>query len=130
MPQPLKQIRVGTQGLSAAWAGSTQLYSLKDVLILESIIGCVHWEKFSEHPIQPPWVAAEEAEAQQGKGVWVEVSVSPSLPGLESGTLVPVLSWVPASLPSLPALQDSLKGKTKSEQPRRAMTCLDHPNHL
>lgn len=48
-------------------------------------------------------------------------------PGLESGTLVPVPSWVPANPLSLPAFQERLKGKNR-EWPQRAVTHLDHPN--
>lgn len=65
VPQPLKQICGGIKGLSAAWAATALLEGCIDVRKNHRM--CVSGE-FSEHPIQPPWVAAKEAEAQQGKG--------------------------------------------------------------
>lgn len=87
------------------------------------------WEKVIEHFIQPHWVSAEEAEAQQTNGCGERFQSTCGEPGLESGTLVPVPSWVSTNSLSLQAFQDSLKG-TESEWPQRGMPYLDHPNYF
>lgn len=127
-PQILKQVYAGTEGLSQPFC----VHGQHTVLPRERPVDVRRNHKMcigrNLQRIHSDLLVSQLRKLRPSKPR--SVGKGFSLP-VESQALAPVPSWVPTNSLSLSAFLDSLKGmKRESGWPRRAMTCLDHPNNL